>query len=996
MPPFAGPELWCPDNGPVDLSEVRLLGETVAVDAGGAVLPVGGPRRRAVLAFLALRSPRVATRAELVDALWGDEPPADAANAVQAHVSGLRKALGAGAVETAGDGYRLARGIDVDVERFETLVREGRLLLARGEPVAAAEALRAGLAIWRGRALSDLGAVAFAADAAVRLEEQRLDALEQRIEADLTAGRPQATVAELEVLVAEYPLREALAGQLMRALYASGRQADALSVYAAARGRLREELGLEPSAALRDLHRRLLAQTEPVASGTPLPKPRVSVPALLDETIGREAELDALTRLVSTGDAHLISVVGPGGVGKTRLATLLGHRLSDAFTDGVVFVPLADVQTADHVGSALCAALGVQVDEDGAWSTVDRQLRGRQTLLICDNFEHVVDAAPALARLLNAAPGARVVVTSRQRLAVRSEHLYWLEPLRHTADGSSARIDGNAAPLAPAVALFLARARAVDPAFDPGPSELSDIAAICASCDGLPLAIELAAARTRVLGIADLWEAMGSPLDILAGGAQDMPARHRALRANIAASVETTEAHLRQFLARLSVFRGGFTLAAAAAVADLHVDRTLDALDELISRSLVQRRTGHSGHRRFDLLATIREYLHERSAPDLLDQARRRHAHYYHQLMGPVPDARYARTAAHWAALLPERPNIRAALRWTREIDDPHLFADLVNAAGGLWQRLGPRDEFEEWLAHTIDDPRTTPGRVVDALVRRAYLAVYTGDLGGATGDVERARALVGTADLIRRAWVHVCAALVRLQTGDRAGATGDLDVARRAVESDTGAAELRWHVLQVGVWLGDEAARKVAQEEVLQFSLAHDLYPLTGQALNNACEVGLEHADYARVIALAEQGMRVTLEAEDIGRYGWLISQRGLARLETGDLDGAGSDLRTALELAQGRSLGSGLDTMLRLSAWCALTGRPDTAAVLVGAFDAATKSSDAGGLPLIRQVRGRYLDQLPALLGPGYDDAVRRGQELVAAGRDGVLAAALRLLDE
>jgi predicted ATPase len=783
----------------------------------------------------------------------------------------------------------------------------------------------------------------------------------------------------------------------MRALYASGRQADALSVYAAARNRLRDELGLEPSAALRDLHQRLLAQTEPVAPVAPQqPKQLAPVPALLDETIGREADLDALTRLVTTGNARMISILGPGGVGKTRVATLLGQGLGTAFRDGVVFVPIADAQTADDVGSALCAALGLQVDDGGAWSTVERHVRGRHCLLICDNFEHVVDAAPALIRLLNAAPEITVVVTSRQRLDVRSEHVYWLEPLPHTTDRSAAAGDDpDAASVAPAVALFLARARAVDPSFDPGPAELADAAAICASCDGLPLAIELAAARTRVFAVADLREAMGSALDVLAGGARDAPARHQTLRATIEASVETIDEHLRRFLAALSVFHGGFTMAAAAAVADVHVDRTLDALDALIGQSLVQRRTDHSGRRRFDLLATIREYLHERTAPELLNRVRRRHARYYHQLMGPVPDARYARTAAHWAALLPERPNIRAAVRWARDLDDPHLFAELVNAAGGLWLRLGPRDEFEDWLEHTIEDPRTAAGRVVDALVRRAYLEVHVGDLGAATEDVERADVLARTADPIRRAWVHTCAALVRLHAGDRAGAVAARDLALRTMASATVPAELRWYILQVGVWLvDDEARRRTTQEEILQFSLAHDLYPLTGQALNNSCEIELEHGDYARVIALAEQGMRLTLEAEDVGRYGWLISQRGLARLETGDLDGAGSDLRTALKLAQGRSLGSGLESVLRLAAWCVRAGRLETAAVLVGAFDAA--SDPKGGWRLLQRVRERYLEQLPAQLGPAYDDAVRRGRELAAGDREGVLTAALRLLDE
>ena len=614
---------------------VLLLGTTVALDAAGAALPVGGPRRRGVLAFLALRAPRAASRAEIVDALWGDTPPAEAANAVQAHVSALRKVLGAQSLATVGDGYRLVESVEVDVLAFDRLSRAGRDLLDAGEHAAASESLRAALGLWRGRALADLDTVAFAPSAAVLLDEQRLVAYERQFGADLAAGRPEDTLAELEALHADHPLRESLAAALMRARYAVGRRAEALAIYTALRDRLHEDLGVEPSTSLRDLRRRLIAGNEPLPTAA-LPRRRVSpVPLLLDETIGREADLAALTRLFTDGDTRLVTVIGPGGVGKTRVATEVGRRLAGTFADGVIFAALHDAQKADDVASVLCTALGARVDADDAWSTVENELRHRRALLICDNAEHVVDAAPRLSRLLTTSPGLRILVTSRQEMAVRAEHQYWLDPLPHNgfvvapADG-----DDEAIP-APAVALFLARARAAGDQFAPTGRDLADIAAICAACDGLPLAIELAAARTRVLGLRELRERMARPLPLLTGGRSDAPPRHRTLRACIASSVDALDSDDRQFLASLSVFRGGFTLEAVSAVTDLTADRTLDTVDGLVGRSLVQRRTAPDGGRRFDLLQTIREYLDDEADPDRLDQAQRRHADYYYGQFGP-------------------------------------------------------------------------------------------------------------------------------------------------------------------------------------------------------------------------------------------------------------------------------------------------------------------------------------------------------------------------
>jgi len=981
---------------PMPAPRVLLLGETAAMDAAGIPLPLGGPRRRGMLAFLALRAPWAATRSEIVDALWGEAPPAESANAVQAHVSALRRVLGPQALATVGDGYRLADSVEVDVAVFDRLSRAGRGLMAGGEPAAAGESLRAALALWRGRALADLDTVAFAPAAAALLEEQRLAALESRFDADLATGQPEETLAELEMLLAEHPLRENLAALLIRACHAVGRQADALATYVAVRERLRAELGIEPSSALRDLHRSLLTGTEPPPPSAP-PRRRITpVPHLLDETVGREADLAALIRLVTSEDARLVTIIGPGGVGKTRAAIEVGRRLTGTFADGVVYAALADAQRDDDMASVLCSAVGVRVDADDTWSTLELALRSRDTLLICDNVEHVVSVAPRLSKLLASAPCLRILATSRQELGVRAEHQYWLDPLPHTRATTSGD-DDEAAP-APAVALFLARTRAAGDRRKPTAQDMADIAAICAACDGLPLAIELAAARARVLSAAELRQRMVRPLPLLVGGRADAPERHRTLSACIAASVKVLASDDRKCLAALSVFHGGFSLEAVSAVTELSTDRALDTLDGLVGRSLVRRRTGADGTRRFDLLQTIREYLNDEADPGHLELARRRHAHYYHRLFGPVPDARSSvRTSSEWTSLLPERPNIRVAIRWTRDVGDAALFADLVHAAGGMWERLGPREEFEEWLRHCLTDPQTSPGRVIDSLIRRVAVACHVGDLNRATADLERARILAPASDELRQAWVLLYEPWLLLLAGDLEGAAEHVDRVRRAVAAAGNPVELRvYHLLLVASVDPDPETARAAHEDLLQLTLAHDLYPLTGTALNISCELDLEQGRYERVLAMAELGLKITRAAEDSYRYGWILSQRGLARLETGDLDGALADLRASLELARSDSFTKGLEDILRLATWCVRSKRHEMGATLLGVYEAAASLVDSADSVLVGRSRRRDLAELPAMLGAGYEAAVQRGRALVAAsGKDGPLTATLRFLD-
>ena len=524
---------------------VCLLGPVQGV-CNGAVVPVGGARRAGLLALLASRQPHSVSRAELVDGLWGDDPPQTAVNSIQVHISALRRAVGAEAIETHGDGYRLAGGATVDAVQFARELVRGQAELDRGEAHAAARTLRAALALWQGPALADVRGAPFADIEATRLESLRLTALSLRIEADLALGRHRDVVPELQALVAQEPLREEFRGTLMRALHRCGRQGEALGVYDEGRRLLREELGVEPSAGLRELHQRLLTQPDDESGAARTGMIHRALPNLLDETVGRLADLRSLEALLAADHSRLVTILGAGGVGKTRLSIELAHHVGRRYRDGVVFVPLAEAEKPTDVAATMCSALGIPAadDADGALLSA---LQARQTLVICDNVEHVTEAGPMLVSLLGAASGLQLLATSRQPLQLHAEQLYRLEPLGTEHSSTTP---------APAVELFLRRARASDPTFEPNDHDRATIQEICYRCDGLPLAIELAAARVHLLGVAGLLDRLMDPLPILSAADNAVDERHRTLRGSIARSFHGLTPGVRKAVPLLSVHRG--------------------------------------------------------------------------------------------------------------------------------------------------------------------------------------------------------------------------------------------------------------------------------------------------------------------------------------------------------------------------------------------------------------------------------------------------------
>ncbi|MEW2401567.1 BTAD domain-containing putative transcriptional regulator [Streptomyces sp. NPDC046862] len=593
----------------------------VRTDDGTPVDP-GGPRPRALLTLLLLDAPRAVSTERLTDGLYGSEPPAGAANALQSQISRLRRRLAPHTeIEATPTGYRVAAPADsVDAHRFELLSREGRAALAAGDHPRAAARLCEALGLWRGPAVPDLPD---AHTERARFDELRLAAVQDRIEADLALGGSPELVPELRTLLAAHPLSERLYGQLMRALHAAGRAAEALTVYEEARRTLADELGADPSPELAALHLELLRGRE---------AERKRVPVQLTRFVGRESELVRIAALLT--EVRLVTLTGPGGAGKTRLAIEAASA-----RPGVCFVELAPLTDGAQIPYAVLTALGVRGARTPATDSADRLLAAleeRELLLVLDNCEHLVEEAARLTALLLAAcPGVRVLATSRESLGITGEVLVPVPPLQPD----------------PAVRLFLDRARAVRPGFE-GHARVPDI---CAALDGLPLAIELAAARLRTLTPDELADRLGDRFRLLSRGDRSKAPRHRTLRAVVEWSWDLLDDEERELARRMTVFFGGATLEAVETVCGMPYPE--DLLASLVEKSFLEVAGG-----RYRMLETIRAFAAEGNARER--DVRDAHAAYFLRLAERAePYLRGAEQLPWLARLTAERDNLDAALR---------------------------------------------------------------------------------------------------------------------------------------------------------------------------------------------------------------------------------------------------------------------------------------------------------------------------------------------
>ena len=608
----------------------RVLGP-VSVWHNDAPLPLGGPRHRRLLAVLLLNADRVVPTGRLVEALWGDEPPASAPAMVHVRVSELRSTLRsfrpdgqAGVVNEAG-GYVLRLGDDeLDCDRFAELVADGLAALHRGDPVAALAHLTAGLALWRGPALGEFHDEAFAADSVARLETLWQQAWEARIQAELDQGRHAQVIGELEAAVRDHPLREPLWGHLMTALYRSGRQGDALAAFGRARAELADQLGLDPGPQLQAMHRAILNQDpDPPRSGTdrgppsacrgrPPIRPLATCAIPLTTFIGRARELADV--LSTVRQSRLVSVTGVGGVGKSRLAIEVCLRCRPDFPGGVWWVDLAALQQPGLVAQVVAATLGVR--EHGRRETLQLlidHLVDADTLIVFDNCEHMVtEVADLVNELLAACPRLRVLSTTRERLGINGEILH---PLTGLPVSALELTDTATIRQYDAVRLFEDRARAARPDFVLSETSAAAAADVCRQLDGLPLAIELAAARANALSVADIAVRLDDRFRLLRRGTRSGLPRHQTLRAAIDWSFELLSPREQILFAQLSVFVGGFTLHAAGIVGadDSYDDMTVtELLVQLVDKSLVAMSEPGIGPQRYWLLETMRAYGRER------------------------------------------------------------------------------------------------------------------------------------------------------------------------------------------------------------------------------------------------------------------------------------------------------------------------------------------------------------------------------------------------
>ncbi|MEV6280597.1 BTAD domain-containing putative transcriptional regulator [Nocardia sp. NPDC051832] len=905
-----------------------VLGPLTVWTDGGAVVPIPGAKVRALLADLLVHAGQPVSGDRLVDDIWAEDLPGNPAGTLAAKASQLRRALedaepgGRELVVSPPPGYRL--GTDqVDALRFR-----GLLAAAREAPDAGGRvrALTDALGLWRGPAFADFRDAAFAQPAIAQLEEQRLVAIEELAEARLVLGEYREVAGDLASAVREHPLRERLRAAQLRALYGSGRQAEALDSYEDLRGQLDDELGLDPSPELVALQRAILAQelelVAPQRDDVAAIRRRVTnIPAQRTTLIGRANELGELRRAVA--DTRLVTLTGPGGVGKTRLATAAAAELADRFPHGAWMIELAPLPPAGgaaQLAETVAHALGLRNEEGAPTDPLDllcQTLADQEMLLVLDNCEHVIDAAADLAEaLLGAAPRLHILATSQEQLRLPGEDIVPVEPLAVPhRDATLEELENSSA-----AQLFVARARAGARDFVLDADTAEPIATLCRRLDGIPLALELAATRVRALGVHEMVARLDDRFRLLATGHRGAPPRQQTLTAMIDWSWGLLDDPERAVLRRLAVQSGGCTLEAAeticgtsilgateatsaptAEVADVPPAEVADVIARLVDRSLVQL----SG-RRYRLLESVAAFsadrLREAGESEIVQLAHRR---YYLDLAEQAAPELYGADQRRWLERLDaEAANLRAALDGFLREGDADNALRLTNALAWYWQLRGrfgeARRAFGAALALGGPERLRAPvlawnlgfacrqGESADAAAQRAavlagydtlgdpagraraqlFLALFTMD----TGDLRDLEELVGRAlPVCEQIGDHWGLAAAHVALAKAAHSRAEVEALEQHARTAARLfAELgdRWGRLQAAEWLGglaeltgDLTAAADIHREAL--GLAQEL-GWWSQACTHLCWLGwisMQHSAFDRATVLAEQGLRLATE---------------------------------------------------------------------------------------------------------------------------------------
>jgi predicted ATPase/DNA-binding SARP family transcriptional activator len=903
--------------------ELLLLGPfEVVTDLGQRRLP--GRGERALLALLALSAGQVVPTSALVDALWSSgDLPVDPVNALHVRVSKLRRALATvdapDLVHLDGSGYRLDLDpASVDAHRFAALVEAAR---GTGDPQVAVGSYTRALSMWRGDPLVDFAGAAWSLLEAGRLSELRLAAIAERADRMLTLGRFEQTVADLEPVVAAHPTRERLVGQLMTALFNAGRQADALAVFARTRRALTEELGLDPSRELRTVMEQVLRHDPAIARGVaavPLPRPAgadagrgrtapaaevtQSVPGLplrLTSFVGRDRDLDTVHDALAR--SRLVTLTGPGGAGKTALGIEAARHAAGQFRDGARLVRLAAVAEPELIPQAVADALGVSIEGGTAvhhpLDVLVGRLAQRNMLVVLDNCEHVIDPVTVLVEtVLERCPDVRVLATSREALAVPGELQFPVAPLG-VPDPDTPPQDVRDYP---AVRLFLDRAEAAAPGRVLDGDALTAVAVICRRLDGIPLAVELAAARSRSLSPTELAERVKDRFAVLTSGSRTADARQQTLRATVDWSHDLLSEPERVLFRRLAVFHGGWTLAAAEAVVpggDLPPGAVLDMMDRLVKQSLVVAEPG-AHHTRYRMLETLRQYADDR----LADAGERnpvaaQHARFYLDLGERAESGLRGRSQGHWAQVLrEEHPNLRVALAWLTATDGQADAA--LNLAGslGLYWHMGRHLEGRQILRRVMTLPGGSPharARAMQAvsLVERPRACIVHPSEQCAAAAEDSLRVFEAAGDRSRAALSRLLLAVEGVGANPRVEAAALLDEADHefaALEDPWGRAVVAFVRMEIQFKRGTEAAaRRAATQAVGLFRALEDGWGLSGVLYHYGYGVQRFGA-YADAVPILQEAIKVAAAAGVHNTVQWATADLGLAYLALGRFEEA------------------------------------------------------------------------------------------------------------
>lgn len=748
-----------------------VLGPLRVWDGDGRRIDDLRPAHRRLLAILALERGGCVDTSRLIDRFWAGEPPATAKAALQTHVSALRRHVPGDFIVTEPDGYSLdLTSVRVDVEEVDGAVQATQELLVQGRFAEAAEVAERTLSRWRGRPFAELEDDGFARPEITRLEETRLGLIEQHAGALLEEGRAAEVLASLEGLVLAHPLRERLWEHLIVARHRLGRHVDAVRAFREIEHRF-AEAGLELSEGLRTLEQRVLVHDGALTGRSDAPR----VPTPRTSFVGRADERAFIVDLVASH--RLVTLTGAGGCGKTRLAIALTEARQELALDGVFFVDLAPVSDPELIPRAVAEAVGVPpgAAASGPLATVVKALAGRRCLVIFDNCEHLVDGCAAAAeRLLTDCPDLRILATSREPLEVEGEQIHRVRPLS-LPDPEQEPADAEA------VQLFVDRATAASSRFDPDNRDLATIVEVCRRLDGMPLAIEFAAARTAHLTVAAIADRLDDRFRLLTGDRRRMP-RHRTLEAALDWSHDLLGERERVVLRRLGVFAGSFPLSMAEAVCSTDgtgPSEVFDLIGALVSQSLVTLESGH-GEPRYRLLETIRSYaVAKLRAHRELEALRSRHRDAYLAWLESVPWGHGYFEPSWVAAVTREHANLRAALERSQAQGRRDLVGRLAAGAHILWQPgVGHGDEGRRWAGWALEDP----SGLDDQQLGTCWLALAEAEMAmGSAGTERHARRAGELLEGAPAGPLVQARCLEAVGVGCRAVATGDLDAASAA-----------------------------------------------------------------------------------------------------------------------------------------------------------------------------------------------------------------------